>query len=317
MRRAIIAAVVTAAIAGALAWLSIHVAGTYGWAVFIGVPLLIGYLTTAFLAIGEPLTLPESVGISIATATLLSLLFLLAGIEGVICIAMAIPLASPCIALGSGIAWLLFHRHRLRGVVTSSAMLIALTALGIALEPSLHRGPPRVFVAEDSEEIAADAAAVWSTIVRLSDLEKPDDLFFRAGMACPQTTRIVNARSGGLRVCTMSTGTLVERIDRWEPGRRLAWRALSTPPPMKELNPFRDADPPHLHGFYRNVRGEFAIEPLPGGRARLTRRTWYVVDLYPSAYWRFWCDFGASRVHHLVLGHVRYETEKRRSGAGV
>lgn len=314
MRRAIISAVVSALVAGALAWLAIHGTGTYGLMLFIGIPLLVGYLTTAFLAFGPPRRLDASIGLSLLAGVLLSSGLLLSGMEGLICIAMCVPIASPFIAIGSVIAWLLYHRHRLPGIATSSAALVALTALGIALEPSLHRAPAPTFVAEDAEEIAASPEDVWGTIVQLSAIERPDDLFFRAGMACPEKTRIVSGRNGGLRVCTMSTGTLVERIDRWEPNRRLAWRALSTPPPMKELNPFRDADPPHLHGWYRNVRGEFAIEPLPGGRARLTRRTWYSVDLYPSAYWRLWCDFGASRIHHLVLGHVRHETEKRRRG---
>jgi hypothetical protein len=314
MRRAIISAVVSALVAGALAWLAIHGTGTYGWTLFIGVPLLLGYLTTAFLAFGEPRRLSVCIGISLLTGVLLSGGFLLSGMEGLICIAMCVPIASPFITLGSAIAWLLYHRHRVRGVAVSSAMLIALTTLGIALEPSLHRAPSPTFVAADFEEIAATPDEVWTTIVRLSDIEQPDDLFFRVGAACPRATRIVAARNGGLRVCTMSTGTLVERIDRWEPGRRLAWRALSTPPPMKELNPFHDTDPPHLHGFYRNTRGEFAIEALPNGRTRLTRRMWYAVDLYPAAYWRLWCDFGASRIHHLVLGHVRFETEKRRRG---
>jgi hypothetical protein len=158
---------------------------------------------------------------------------------------------------------------------------------------------------------------IWNAIVALSDVPPPDDLFFRAGIATPQKTKIVTCANGGLRVCTMSTGTLVERIDAWEPGRRLGWRALSTPPPMKELNPFHEVDPPHLHGTYRNVRGEFALERVDATRTRVTRRTWYEHDLYPSLYWRIWCDFGASKIHHLVLEHVRNETIQRRGGKQI
>lgn len=123
----------------------------------------------------------------------------------------------------------------------------------------------------------------------------------------------VQASHGGTRVCTMSTGLMLERIDGWEPGRRLSWRALSTPPPMTELNPFGEVDAPHLHDFYRNVRGEFFLERI-GDVTRVTRRTWYEHDLYPSAYWRIWCDIGASKIHRLDLEHVRDETGRRRGG---
>ena len=87
---------------------------------------------------------------------------------------------------------------------------------------------------------------------------------------------------------------------------------------MEELNPFHEhVDPPHLHGTYRNVRGEFALEPAGEGRTRVTRRTWYQHDLYPSAYWRIWCDWGASRIHLLVLEHLRGEVLCRRGGKSV
>lgn len=99
-------------------------------------------------------------------------------------------------------------------------------------------------------------------------------------------------------------------IDVWKPGERLAWRALSTPPPMKEVTILRDVDPPHLHGYYRNLRGEFALEQVAPGVTRLTRRTWYSHDLYPSLYWRLWCDYGASKIQRFVLGEVKRAAER-------
>lgn len=197
--------------------------------------------------------------------------------------------------------------------------MIAFVALAAAAawEPALHDDRVPLYAAADSIVIDGTPEEVWSALVALSDVPKPDDLFFRAGIATPQKTKIVACESGGLRVCTLSTGTLLERIDVWQPGTRLGWRALSTPPPMKELNPFGDADPPHLHGTYRNLRGEFALERIDAHRTRVTRRTWYEHDLYPSFYWRIWCDLGASKVHRLVLEHLRHETEVRRGGSRV
>jgi len=41
------------------------------------------------------------------------------------------------------------------------------------------------------------------------------------------------------------------------------------------------------------------------------------IALYPSACWRIWCDWGASRIHLLVLEHLRGETLHRRGGKSV
>lgn len=130
--------------------------------------------------------------------------------------------------------------------------------------------------------------------------------------ACPQCTRIVEPRAGGRRVCTLTTGVLMERIDDWRPGERLSWQAVSTPPPMHELNPFHEVDAPHLHGTYRNIRGEFALERVGPRITRLTRRTWYSHDLYPSLYWTMWCDMGASKIQRFMLDEVRRAAETRR-----
>jgi hypothetical protein len=314
-RRALIAMLV-ASIAGVLAMLAIYASGVYGIALFIGVPLFLGFSVTALMALGRPRTLGQSFLWSVLTAFVLSLAFLVTGREGLICIVMALPLALPPILLGSLGAWTLFHRRRLararEGVIAAAVIVAMLISVEASLRPAASGA---TLVVSDDVDIAAAPEEVWRTIVTLGEIEPPRDMIFRAGAACPQRTKIVAGEPGGLRVCTLSTGTLLERIDRWEPGRRLAWQALSTPAPMRELNPFRDADPPHLHGFYRNVRGEFELTRTARG-TRLTRRTWYQQDLYPAFYWRLWCDFGASRVHRLVLGHVRAASE-RRGGSSV
>ena len=313
MRNGVLAALVTAAAAAALAILAINVTGTYGLMLFVALPVFVGYAPAALLASGPALTFGRCLLVASLAALLTAHGFLLMGSEGLICMAMAMPLAAPLIMLGAKLAHVLFHEQRLPHSREGLLLVAALIATGIAVEPSLHRGPARVYLAEDSIDMRATPEEVWATIVTLGEIAPPDDLFFRSGVACPQKTRIVQASHGGTRVCTMSTGLMLERIDAWEPGRRLSWRALSTPPPMTELNPFGEVDAPHLHGFYRNVRGEFFLERA-GGVTRVTRRTWYEHDLYPSAYWRIWCDIGASKIHRLVLEHVRDETGRRRGG---
>jgi hypothetical protein len=179
------------------------------------------------------------------------------------------------------------------------------------IEPRLQSAPPLEIV-EDSIAVQASPAEVWDAVVRLDRVPAPSDWMYRAGVACPQRTRIESPRAGGYRVCTLSTGQLVEQIEVWRPGRTLRWHARSTPPPMRELNPFYDhVDPPHLHGYYDSPRGEFAIGRIGLNRTRLTRRTWYSQQLRPNAYWAFFCEMAISQIHRTVLEHVRDMAEGR------
>ena len=49
---------------------------------------------------------------------------------------------------------------------------------------------------------------------------------------------------------------------------------------------------------------EGLLEPLPGGRTRLTGTTWYTFDMAPTWYWTLWSDAILHAVHRRVLEHV-------------
>jgi hypothetical protein len=160
--------------------------------------------------------------------------------------------------------------------------------------------------------IAAFPETVWQKIISLREVPPPDDWFLKTGIACPMRVELKGEGVGARRVCTLTTGELHEQIQVWEPARRLRWIGLSTPPPMKEINLFRETDPPHLHGFYKSLYGEFALQPIENGTI-VTRRTWYQHNLYPAAYWRVWCDFAARRGHVYVLEHLKRLSENHRT----
>ena len=120
----------------------------------------------------------------------------------------------------------------------------------------------------------------------------------------PLRAHIEGTGVGAVRHCVFSTGTFVEPITVWEPGRRLAFDVAEQPAPLTEWSPWDDLAPPHLNGFFRTRRGEFLLIPLPDGRTRLEGRTWYEVDIAPAGYWMAFADAFTSRIHGRVLMHI-------------
>jgi hypothetical protein len=306
-----VAAIVGATvIAGSVAWTATYGLGSYGWTLFLGVPLLLGYVAVSLYRIGGPKRLLRCVGVACLAAVTCSFGFLLLGWEGIICIVVTIPLGLPLVILGACLAYWSVHKRRSHPATTSLTLTVFVVVLAV-LESQQKPLVP-VFTKSTSLQVEASPAEVWQAIIRLERMPPPDDWLLRTGVACPQTVRIESAEAGGLRFCRLSTGELVERIEVWRPESQLRWRALSTPPPMQELNPFRKADPPHLHGFYRNLQGEFTLEPLSSRSTLVIRRTSYQHNLYPAQYWRFWCDLAAERIHLFVLRHVKRIAEAGR-----
>ena len=305
-----LAVVVPALIGAAIAAVSIYLVRTYGGPLFFGVPSAVGFVSTAILRkTNGPQTRTTAAGVALCAGAGMIVGFLVFGWEGLFCILMAIPLALPLVILGSLVAWELFHRYDVETFGPSALFVLAIVAL-IPIEARFQH-PSRGVVA-DSVLVRASPRETWRAIVALDRIPQPHDWIYRAGIACPQRTRIVTPAVNGIRICKLSTGIVIEQIEVWKPEEMLRWRTQSSPAPMKELNPFHDqVDAPHLHGYYESPRGEFALDSLGPNRTRLTRRTWYSQRLYPSFYWSLLCEAGISQIHRTVLEHVRDMAESR------
>jgi hypothetical protein len=96
----------------------------------------------------------------------------------------------------------------------------------------------------------------------------------------------------------------VEPIEIWDPPRELTFSVTSSPDPMREWTLWDGPRQPHLDGYLESVRGQFVLEPLPGGRTRLVGRTWYRTNMVPEGYWRLWADPIIHVIHMRVLRHV-------------
>jgi len=280
----------------------------YGFGLFVGVPFFIGFFSVAVYAFYGPRPLWKCLLLAAVTGVVLALGFLLLGREGLLCIAATVPLGLPIVLIGALSAYLVVHRSGRLAPLPAAGVVLVLLFAGIVAEPHAGLTAP-VYVVEDSLDVAASAERVWDTIINLGELPPPSDWLLRSGVACPRRVEMLGAGVGSRRICTLSTGPMDELVTAWDPGRRLGWDVTFTPPPLRELNPISQPDPPHLHGFYRSLRGEFELVGS-GDRTRVWRRTWYQHNLYPAAYWRLWCDLIARRAHQYVLQEVKAIAEQ-------
>jgi hypothetical protein len=282
----------------------------YGWWLFLGVPFLVGFIAVLTFTWGERRKLAECLSVTIWPFVGTCVLVLIFRIDGFICCAMA---ALPAILLGmlgGWIAWLA-QRRRTAGVLGSC--LVLLIPPGVLFGP---RGPrPRTFMVTTSIAVNAPPEIVWRYVTDFPAIALPPDAIFRAGVAYPIKTEIDGEGIGSARRCVLSTGTLSETVTAWKPPYLLRFRVDSTPPAMRELSPWPDLDPPHLHGFYVSKQGEFRLTELPGGRTLIEGTSWYSHGLEPAQYWRLWSDYIVHGVHRRVLENIkRLAEEDRRAG---
>lgn len=295
-------------VALALAFLSTKLLRGYGNGLFVGLPFCLGLAAALVHGYHAPRGWSECALVACLTVIFAGLALFAAAVEGLICLAMAAPLAFPLALMGGTLGWLIQRAPRHAGA--SASLILLLVAL-----PALM-GAESVDGARDaasplatSIDIAASPEVVWRHVVSFSELPAPAHWIFKLGFAYPTRATIAGRGVGAVRHCEFTTGPFVEPITVWDEPRLLKFSVSSQPAPMTESSWYPDIKPPHLDGFLVSEAGQFELAPLPGGGTRLTGTTWYRHEIRPSWYWRPWSNFIIHRIHERVLAHIKTLSE--------
>ncbi|MES2819471.1 MAG: SRPBCC family protein, partial [Pseudomonadota bacterium] len=210
----------------------------------------------------------------------------LALIEGLICIAMALPLFLVIGSAGGLVMGLICRlRNRRLRTVQSISLLPLLMVLGEGLIPA-GNGITRL---ERSLYIAAPPAEVWQLILNPSDI-RPEELdgglAYRIGVPYPIQARTLEEKVGGIRRSTWARGvSFDERITDWQPDQHLAWTyefgANSFPPGTMDEHVVIGGE------YFDLLDTAYRLTPEPGGtRLQMsisfrtsTKFNWYAVPL--------------------------------------
>jgi len=303
---AVLGFLVTALIAIPTAWLITEYLGDYGWTLFLGLPFFCGFTSAAIYCYHAPRTSAQCLLVALASLGVIAMLVLIFAIEGVICLAMAAPLAIPMALIGGKLA------HVLQVERGESLLAFGLLLFGLPGFAGIeHARPPEQHLLRVTSvaEIQAPPETVWKNVVSFSELPAPTEPIFKTGLAYPLRAEISGSGVGAERHCVFSTGAFVEPITVWEEPSLLRFDVAQEPPPMLELSPFK-IHPRHLDHYFAAQQGEFRLTALPGGRTRLEGTTWYRLRFAPEAYWQVWSDAIVHRIHMRVLNHIKNLSEQ-------
>jgi uncharacterized membrane protein YhaH (DUF805 family) len=284
---------------------AVYLRRTYSAGLFLGVPFTVGYISSYIYNYRTLRPAGESFVVALASVSIAAGALVVFALEGLICVAMAWPIAVVIAYPGAALGRTMAHRSFR---ATSGAGLALLIPVLVGIEP---RGAPQQHEVVTVVDIAAPPEVVWLHVISFPDLPPPTERLFRVGVAAPVRARIEGHGVGAVRYCDFTTGSFVEPITTWEENRVLAFDITSQAPPMTELSPYRDVHPPHLDGYFRAMHGEFRLTPLPGGGTRLEGRTAYVVDMFPQIYWRVPARVIVTTIHTRVLKHIQRLSESR------
>jgi uncharacterized membrane protein YhaH (DUF805 family) len=311
----ILAAAVLGVLAGAgltlvAVALSTLVFGTYGYALFLLTPFVIG-IVCAYIANYRADIGGGQTALAVTIAVVLGSLTLVAvAVEGLICIIMAAPLGLGMALIGGvlGRAMALQARRPAGQPLQCIALLPLMFAVENMLPPSAH------FDTEQTIAVAAPPEAVWRSILSTDPVEGPLALPFRLGVAYPLRGEVHGEGIGAVRYGEFSTGTAIERMTEWVPNRKLAFVVVRDIPGMRELSPYEHVHAPHVIGYFRTISTSFELVPRSDGGTDIVERTAHEVRLDPVPYWLPMAQWIVRQNNARVLAHIRNHAERALRG---
>src|SRR6185295_1100040 len=164
--------------------------GNYGWGLFVGIPFFLGLSSTMIYSFHRPRSLGMCLLVAtIATGLVGATLFALA-VEGIICLAMALPLALMLALFGSFIGWVLQKRPSFAPSALNVVSVGFLLIPGLILLEHGFGQPAPLYKVKTSVVIKSKPETVWTHVVTLSELARPNEVLFSTGIAYPMRAEI-------------------------------------------------------------------------------------------------------------------------------
>lgn len=229
--------------------------------------------------------------------------------EGIICVAMLLPLWLPAISLGGYGVYRLHRRfHRRNNIHTT--FLVGIAALATLAGPHPFSAGQDYRV-ESAIIIDAPADEIWPHLESIPSIAPGEGRWNATqnllAVPRPVAARLEGSGAGAIRFAEWGGGiAFEEHITRHLPGREMTWDFVF-PDPTLHAHVDRHIDPAGPHLQIRN--GGYTLEPLADGRTRVILHTELTLNTQLNVYPALWAHFMLGDIQHNILEIIRVRAE--------
>jgi len=291
-----------------IAWFLLIEDGSYGITLFLTIPITIGFIIGYLshfkdFSIGKILIIGGKIA---GGLVIISVILIVCGIEGAICIIMALPFIAFAILIGYSVGLILGNLDKAR--YTGSVLLFFLLINPASYIFDTYAKPIQDTV---TTEIIVNAPSekVWKLLSTEVKFNKPDFVLFEKGVSYPQSIKLTEHNGKSVYTCTTNNDKINLNIDEFTDNKKVKFSLENQTVPMKEVTPYEEIDAKHLHDYFIVDYGEISLEKLSENKTKITAKTQYSYKIAPKWYWKKWSNYILDKMQGHVLNSIKNQSE--------
>ncbi len=265
----------------------------YGWVIFVLLPFSLG------VAIGE-IQQKEWGYLGLFLGLLVFLIFILsAGLEGLVCVLLAIPEIILLLWLGILTNRLLKKWGMIKPKNNLHVMTLPLLVLlfGSPIEKYISNSGSKIISVKTERVFPYSPEKVYHAIKSVDTLIAEKPFLMKLDLPIPNKCVLQSEKVGGTRICYFDGGTITERITQLEPGKILKMDVIDYQLTGRKWLGFKEAI--------------YYFEQIGAHGCKLTRITMYTSMLRPRIYWGPLEEIGISQEHDYVFENLNNDLKKK------
>ena len=277
---------------------------SYGWALYIGVPLTIGFVIGFLRKPGAKLKFLTVLSTVFLITLLIALFLMIIKIEGAICIVMIIVPLYVVIMMGYLLG---LSIRRLPNMNRNACLLLLINPALVAIDAN-----PNIYTQNIHSEVIINAPVkkVWQTLTHPVVYTLNANFFFKYSVNYPQLMYLTLHNDSTFLHCDLRNGKSDLWVSSIEPEKILHFQMLQPIVPMKEISFYDSLNTAHTNADYFKMHyGEFQLVQQDATHTLLKANTQLSFKLAPSIYWKWWCSYLVNQMHLHVLDRIKSLSE--------
>jgi len=259
----------------------------YGISFFVFLPFILGYI------LGSDAVKKGSLAGLIFSLVIFFILLLAGGLEGMVCILMAMPLALIAIALGVFIRHLVNKATRNKkdsNLVKSSILPFIILLTAGLIEKQITAGDREIISVKTEIILPYTPLEVYDAIKSVDTVIAEKTWLMKLDLPVPVKCVLDEEKEGGIRTCYFGGGKIVEKITHLEKGKVQQMDVIDYQLTGRKWLGFEEAI--------------YLFEETGTNSCKLTRITTYTSTLTPRFYWEPLEKTGIGQEHDYVFEHI-------------